>query len=68
MESSESSSESQRESGSSSKQESYTDIMMKRWQKHIEKTLDQKDVDDARTTNGDNGQPEYAQNNYLMLR
>lgn len=41
---------------------------MKRWQKHIEKTLDQKDFDDARNLNQDNGQAEYAQNNYLMLR
>ena len=60
--------ETQRESGSVSKEESYTDIMMKRYQKHLEKTLDQKDLNDTRSINCDNGQPEYAQSNYLMLR
>lgn len=48
--------ETQRES----KEESYTDIMMKRYQKHIEKTLDQKDQNDIRSINSENGQPEYA--------
>jgi hypothetical protein len=55
MESSDSSNEIKRESDSSSNEESYTDIMMKRWQKHMEKTLDQKDLSDTRTLNGDNG-------------
>jgi hypothetical protein len=41
---------------------------MKRYQKHIEKTLDQKDQNDIRSINCENGQPEYAQSNYLMLR
>ena len=48
--------------------ESHTDIMMKRWQKHIEKTLHKVDAEDAKKKNLDNGQPEFAQNNYLMLR
>lgn len=33
---------------------------MKRWQKHLEKTLDKKDLDDAGKVNNDNGQAEYA--------
>lgn len=42
--------------------------MMKRWNKHIEKTLNKTDVADAKNLNIENGQPEYAQCNYLQLR
>lgn len=48
--------------------ESHTDVMMRRWQKHIEKVLHKTDVEDAKKIHQDNGQPEYAQSNYLMLR
>lgn len=60
MESSDSSIEKSRESEPLIEKESYTDIMMKRWQKHLEKTLDKKDLDDAGKVNNDNGQAEYA--------
>ena len=48
--------------------ESHTDIMMKRWQKHIEKVVNKTDLGDIKKQNRDSGQPEYAQSNYLMLR
>lgn len=60
MESSDSSIEKSRENEPLIEKESYTDIMMKRWQKHLEKTLDKKDLDDAGKVNNDNGQAEYA--------
>lgn len=50
---------------------SHTDIMMERWRRHVERTtVERKDAKDAlgREPNSDNGQPEYAQNNYLILR
>jgi hypothetical protein len=48
--------------------ETHTDIMMKRWQKHIEKVANKTDLSDIKTLNKESGQAEYAQSNYLMLR
>ena len=69
MESSPSTNDTNRENSPvSTRPESYSDIMMKRWNKHIEKTMNKVDVDDAKKLNVENGQPEFAQNNYLTLR
>ena len=48
--------------------DSYTDIMMKRWQKHIDRQLNKIDNQDAHKVNKESGQAEFAQVNYLMLR
>ena len=71
MESSPSTMDTNRENSPTSpfvEQESFTDIMMKRWNKHIEKVLHKTDIGDAKKLHNESGQPEYAQNNYLMLR
>lgn len=49
---------------------SYTGIMMKRWEKHVQKCLGEADADDAQRDEpcADSGQPEYAHSNYLRLR
>jgi hypothetical protein len=71
MESSPSTMDTNRENSPASpflEKESFTDIMMKRWNKHVEKTLNKTDMNDAKKVHSESGQPEYAQSNYLMLR
>lgn len=52
----------------STQQLSFSDIMRKRWQGHLEKHLSEMDVADAKQVHRDSGQAEFAQSNYLMLR
>lgn len=56
MESSPSTNDTNRENSPMSiRPESFSDIMMKRWNKHIEKTMNKVDVDDAKKLNVENG-------------